>query len=292
MLEFDYHRPTTLEEAAELLERYGDDARVMAGGTALMLALRQRLVQPMHVISLSQVEQLRGIRGDASGGLRIGALTLHNEIASSEIIRLQYPMLATLASEMANPQVRNQGTLGGNLCYADPSTDPPGALLALGARVKLQSSRTQREIPLSEFLLDYFTTTLESDEVLVEICLPPSTGWESHYKRFLKTAADHRPLVTVAANARKRAKYCEEIRIVIGASTVIPCRASQSEAYLQGRTATPESIVTAAEIASEEATVIDDIRGSADYRKQMIRVTVKQVLSELFRVPENMKETS
>lgn len=268
-----------------MLADLGDDARVIAGGTAMLLALRQRLLQPQHLVSLARLEELRGIRWDPSRGLRIGALALHSEVADSPEVRKHVPMLAGLAARMANPQVRNQGTLGGNLCYADPATDPPAALLTLDARVLLRGSGGERELPIGEFLVDYYTTAMEPGELLVEVRIPaPPDGWDGRYKRFLRTAAEHRPLVNVAVNARRRGPVCDEIRIAIGASTPVPVRITRAEAFLSGRTVTPEVLQEAGSIVARDIQALDDARGSADYRRQMAAVTTRRVLGDLFGV--------
>jgi aerobic carbon-monoxide dehydrogenase medium subunit len=285
MLEFTYHQPGTIGEAAAMLSEHGEDARVIAGGTAMLIALRQRLVQPRHVISLGRIDSLRGIDWDASRGLRIGALSLHSEVAQSDVVKQHFAVLADLASRMANPQVRNQGTWGGNLCYADPATDPPTALLALDARVVLRSLRGERELAMADFLVDYYATALEPDELLLEVIVPPlAHGTECRYQRFLKTAAEHRPLVNVAVSARRSAGRCESIRIAVGACTPAPVRVNRAEACLTGRQVNADAVLAAAAVVAEDIDALDDSRGSADYRRQMAAVTTRRVLCDLFGV--------
>ena len=137
MRDFDFLQPTSIAEASRMLADLGDDCRVMAGGSALMLAMRQRMLTPSHIVSIARLDALRGISFDAREGLRIGALSRHCDVARSPLVQQHYPMLAAMAAQVANPQVRHQGTIGGNLCYADPATDPPSCLLALDARVTL-----------------------------------------------------------------------------------------------------------------------------------------------------------
>ena len=173
MREFDLLEPATVAEASRMLADLGDDARIFGGGTALMLGMRQRMLAPTHLVWLAGIDALRGITFDPVQGLRIGALARHADVAASPLVRQHFPVLASMAARVANPQVRNQGTLGGNLCYGDPSTDPPGCLLALDARVLLGSARGERELPIEEFLVDYFQTALEPDELLVELRVAP-----------------------------------------------------------------------------------------------------------------------
>src|SRR5690606_33120113 len=187
MRDFHYLEPTSVEEASRMLAELEDEEpRVSAGGTALILTMRQRMLRPTHLVSLAKVDRLRGIEFDARSGLRIGALSRHADIARSPLVRQHFPVLASMAERVGNPQARNQRTIGGNLCYGDPSTDPPACLLALDATVVLGSTRGERTMPLEEFIVDYFETALEPDEVLVEIRVPPlPAGASGIYSRFL-----------------------------------------------------------------------------------------------------------
>ena len=283
MLDFDFLEPTSVAEASRMVADLGEDCRVIAGGTALMLAMRQRMLTPSHLVSVGHLQPLRGISADGSGWLRIGALCTHAEVAASPLIRAQWPMLASMASRVANPQVRHQGTLGGNLCYADPATDPPGCLLALDARVVLVSARGDRVLPMADFLVDYYTTALEPDELLTEIRVPPlapdATGL---YIRHLRTAAEHRPLTSVALLARRQGSVCTEVRIAVGASTPVPTRVARAEACLVGQTITADLIAEAAAIVAADITPVDDARGSADYRRHIVGVVARRGLAQLF----------
>ena len=283
MREFDFLEPASVEEASQLLARYGDDARVIAGGTALMLGMRQRMLAPTHLISVARIERLRGIDFDAGRGLRIGALARHIDVARSPIVRQHAPVLAQMAAQVANPQVRNQGTIGGNLCYADPSTDPPGCLMALDGCVVLGSARGERVLSIEEFLVDYYATALESDEIVLEIRVPAlPSGTEGRYTRFLRTAAEHRPLASVAAVARRDGMVWRDARIAVGASTPIPTRLRRAEALLEGQAMTAELAAQAADIVAQDINPVSDLRGSAEFRREMVRVVARRTLCELF----------
>lgn len=285
MHDFDFLEPANLAEASRMAADLGEDARFIAGGTALVLTLRQRMLRPSHLISLGRLDFLRSIDFNPRDGLRIGALTRHAEVADHPAVRHAYPMLATMASQLANPQVRNQGTLGGNLCYADPATDPPACLLALDARVVLGSHRGQRELPLSEFLVDYFTTAIEPDELLLEVRLPaPPADAVGRYARFLRTAAEHRPLVTLGLMSRIDGPACHDLRLTLGASVAVAQRLTEAEAILIGQSVTPQRIAQCAATASQEIEVLDDARGSAAYRRAMVRVQVERTLADAFGV--------
>ncbi|WP_399681970.1 FAD binding domain-containing protein [Xenophilus sp.] len=283
MREFDWLEPASVEEASRMLADLGDEVRVIAGGTALMLGMRQRMLAPTHLISVARIERLRGIAFDAQQGLRIGALARHADVARSPLVRQHAPVLASMAARVANPQVRNQGTIGGNLCYADPSTDPPGCLMALDAQVVLGSVRGERVLSIEEFLVDYYVTALEPDEIVLEIRVPPlAAGTEGVYSRFLRTAAEHRPLASVALVARREGALCREARIAVGASTPIPTRLRRAEAFLEGRSITPEVAAEVADIVAQDITPVEDLRGSAEFRRDMVRAVARRTVAELF----------
>ncbi len=283
MHEFEFMEPTSVAEAVRLLADLDDDARAWAGGTALILAMRQRMLAPTHVVSLAGIAALRGISFDAQQGLRIGACTRHAEVAASALVREHYPMLADMASRMANPQVRNQGTLGGNICYADPSTDPPTCLMALGASLLLEGPQGQRVLAIEEFLVDYFTTALEPGELVVEIRVPPPVaGNDGRYQRFLRTAAEHRPLVNVAIYVRREQGFCHDARLVVGASVTVPARQPGAEKMLAGQTVTPALAAAVADRVAQDITPLSDLRGDGDYRRAMVRVVTRRTLYDLF----------
>ncbi|NDZ18373.1 4-hydroxybenzoyl-CoA reductase [Variovorax sp. WS11] len=283
MREFEFLQPRSLSEASRMLADLGDECRVMAGGTALLLAMRQRMAAPTHVISALQIEGLRGIAFDPREGLRIGALVKHAELARSELVQRHYPVLAAMAAQVANPQVRNQGTLGGNLCYADPATDPPGCLMAHGAQLVLASTRGQRMLSVEEFLVDYYVTALEPDELLVEIRVPvPQADAGGRYTRFLRTAVEHRPLASVSLMTRRDGALCREARLVVGASVAIPGRVTRAEEFLRGRMVTDGVAAEAADIVAADIAPISDTRGSAEFRRNMVRVACRRTIAGLF----------
>jgi len=283
MRDFEFLQPTSVAEASRMLADLGDEARVMAGGTALMLAMRQRMVAPSHVVSVAKLANLRGIAFDPQKGLRIGALVKHDELARSPLVARHYPVLAAMASQVANPQVRNQGTLGGNLCYADPATDPPGCLIAHGAQVVLGSARGERVLAIEDFLVDYYLTALEPDELVTEIRVPaPLPDTSGHYVRFLRTAAEHRPLASVSLMTRRDGALCREAKLAVGASVAVPGRVTRAEEFLRGRNITGEVAAEAAAIVAEDIEPLSDLRGSADYRRAMVQVVARRAIAQVF----------
>lgn len=289
MREFDYLEPRSLAEASEMLADHADHCRMMAGGTALMLALRQRMISSTHIIALQNLRELRGITYDDKMGLRIGALTRHSELAASPLARAHFPMLADMASRLANPQVRNQGTIGGNLCYADPATDPASCLIALGAEIVLAGRRGSRILKVEDFVLDFFSTALREDELVSEIRVPPSSFNAGYHARFLRTAAEHRPLVNLAVALRKQGDACEDLRMVVGASTAKPTRLRKAESFLKGKPITARIAAEAAEIAASEIQPISDNRGSGEFRREMLQVVTRRTLEQLFVVSDHAR---
>jgi carbon-monoxide dehydrogenase medium subunit len=280
---FEFLEPRSPQEASRMLAESGEEARLFAGGTALMLAMRQRMLTPSHVVYLGGVPGLNRIEFDERNGLRIGALALHIDVADSEIVKQRYPVIAGMAAHVANPQVRNQGTIGGNLCYGDPATDPPGCLMAHAARVRVVGPQGERTIELDDFFTDYYQTALEPNEVVTEIQVPtPAADAKGAYTRFLRTPAEHRPLVSVAVVARRNGKLCREVRIIVGASVPIPTRVRRAEQFLEGKSITREVLEEAAAIAAADLEPVSDFRGSADYRREMIRTVVRRTAAKVF----------
>lgn len=286
MNDFEYLEPVSLDEACALLARHGEDARALGGGTALLLAMRQRLLSPTHLVALQRLPALRGVQVAPDGTLRIGAATRHAELAAAAVVQQGWPMLATMAANLANPQVRNQGTIGGNLCYADPSTDPPACLLALDARVLLHGPQGPRELPLSGFLVDYFTTALAPDELLVEIRVPPlPADLRGRYVRHLRTAAEHRPLVTLAVLLGWEGRTCTASRIALGAAVPVALRLPAAEALLRGHMPDAARVRAVAEHIAARIDPLSDQRGSADYRRDIVRVLAHRTLADLCGLP-------
>ena len=283
MKSFDYHAPGSLEETFDLLGRYGDDAHLMAGGTALVLLLQQGLLQPGHVVGLSKIGDLRGIRRLDDGGLEIRALATHRQVERSADVMAYCPALADNFGRVATIRIRNQGTVGGNLAHADPAQDPPPMLIALGGQAAVASRDGQRRVPLDEFFVDYLETALQPGEVLVSVELPPlSPGTRVTYKKFLPRTRDDYATVSVAAALRLGADTtCEEVRLALGAAATTPVRARKTEAALRGQRLTPDVVEEAASLVRDEVDPLDDLRGSAAYKREMARVWTRRALQEL-----------
>jgi len=283
MIKFDYLEPTALKKAFSLLEKHGDDARVIAGGTSLLIMMRQRLLMPKVVISLARIPKFGRIAYNPKDGLRIGAGARHREIELSPIVKRHYPLLHETFRKVAQPRIRNMGTVGGNLAAGDPLTDPGASLIALDAEVVLTSSQGQRVLRLDEFFVDYYQTALNPGELLTEIRVPPPQrpGW-SHIK-FTPRSVEDFATVGVALTLSAKNGVCEDVRVGLNsvASTIIHAR--QAEAVLRGQNITEAKLIEMGEVAATEVDPMDDNRGSADYKREMVKVLVRRAAQEAFQ---------
>jgi carbon-monoxide dehydrogenase medium subunit len=280
MIKFDYQEPTTLKKVFSLLEKHGENARVIAGGTSLIIMMRQRLLMPKVVIGLGRIPKFDRITYNAKEGLRIGAGARHRDIELSPPVRKHYPLLHETFRKVAQPRIRNMGTVGGNLAGGDPLTDPGASLIALDADVTLTSSKSQRRIRLDEFFIDYYQTALQPGELLTEIHVPPPErpGW-SHIK-FTPRSVEDFATVGVAITIKTNDGTCEDVRLGLNsvASTII--HAKRAEEVLRGKTITDSALQEMAEVAATECDPTDDNRGSADYKLQMVKVLVRRAAQE------------
>lgn len=274
-------QPEYLDEALQALAQYGDEAKIIAGGTALVLMLQQKLIAPGVLISLGRIPELVFQR-QGNGSLHLGAMLLLRDLENSEEIRGRYAGLHAAFRDVGNVRVRNQATLGGNLAEADYASDPPTMLLALDASVVALSARGSRVMPLSDFFLGFYTTALEPDEVLSEVRVPSlPDGARSTYLKFKSRSAEDRPCLGVAAVGVFDGDVCRDLRVAIGAACSTPQRLPAIEAMAAGQ-ALSDALV--AEIAARYAAnveTLEDLRGSAWYRTQMIRVHVARALKEI-----------
>ena len=283
MIRFDYQEPTTLKKAFSLMEKHGDDARVIAGGTSLLIMMRQRLLMPKVVISLARIPKLNGIAYNAKDGLRIGAGARHRDIELSPVVRKHYPLLHETFRKVAQPRIRNMGTIGGNLAAGDPLTDPGSSLMALDAEVTLTSGKDRRTVRLDEFFIDYYQTALEAGELLTEIYVPPAVrpGW-SHIK-FTPRSIEDFATVGVAVTLKASNGICEDVRVGLNsvASTIV--RARKAEDVLRGKPIDDVTLKEMGEVAATECDPTDDNRGSAEYKLDLVKVLVRRAVMEAFQ---------
>ena len=274
---FDYHRAESIEEALSLLDQYGDDAKVLAGGMSLIPLMKLRFASPGHLVDVNPVAELAGIE-EADGSLRIGAMTRHRDIVDSDLIKAGYPALATAAPLVADPIVRNRGTIGGSLCHADPAGDFGSVLLALGAQMMVRSSSGERTVAIDDFLVDTFTTALEPNELLTGIRVPqagPRSG--GTYLKLERKVGDF-ATVGVAVQLQMEDGHIGRAGIGLTAVGSKNVRAAEAESALAGAEPTDEAFAEAGRLAAQTAQPSDDVRGSAGYKRHVVEVFVRRGL--------------
>lgn len=281
MADFTLHAPGSLAEAAALLARYEGEARPIAGGTALVLMIRQGLIAPPALVRLDHVPDLAAIAVD-DGWLRLGPLATLRAVSESPLVQQHLPVLAGACALVGNVRVRNAATIGGNLSEADYASDPPCVLVAMRARARAVGPRGEREIPLTEFFTGFYENALAPDEVLTELIVPdPSPTTRSAYIKHVTRSSEDRPCVGMAAVVELHPDgTCRDLRVVAGAVAERPQEIESAEAMARGQTLTDELL---AEIGQAYAAAIDplaDVRGSEWYRQQLIRVLVRRTVQK------------
>ena len=265
----------------DLLDKDGDDSGVMAGGTALVIQMNQRLAQPGHVIGMRRVGSLNAIESTPEG-LRIGALCTQRQIENSELVGKEVPLVADTFRKVATPRIRNMATIGGGLVNGDPNQDPPPSLIALGASAVMPSKSGDRVVLLEEFFIDYYETDVQPGEILTNVMVPHApAGSGSVYLKFLPRTADDYGTVNVAAVVSKEQDgTCKDVRIVLGAAGVTPIRAKDAEDALRGKPLTDENIRAAAVLVKDAVDPLEDFRGSADYKTDMAEVFARRAVEQ------------
>ena len=279
MRPFEYIEPSSIPETVAILARFGARARVLAGGTDVLTALKEDWERPEWIISLGRIPGLATIRYDEREGLRIGALATVRSVETSPAVRSHYPALSVAAGSLASVQIRNLATVAGNLCRAAPSADMAPILVALQAEVKLVGPAGERIVALGSFFIGPGRTALNRDELLTEIRVPPSSlGAGAAYIKHSPRRAMDLAVVGVAVVMTLDGPICREARIVLGAVAPIPLRAQLAEQALIGQRATPTLAEEAGRIAASEAQPISDVRGSAGYRRAMVALLTKRAV--------------
>ena len=279
---FDYLAPSTVNQACSLLDQYKGKARVLAGGTDLLLSMRKGEVSPPYLVSIKAIPDLDYIRYNPEEGLRIGAGTTLQSVADSPIVTDKFGLLATACRKVGTPQVRNMGTIGGNICNGGPSQDTIPSLLALDAKLKLVNLHGERIMPVDAFFVSPFKTALAEAELLTEIqipCPPPRSA--GGYYWLTKIAAKDETLVGVAVlvTSDSAVELCKEIRIGLCSVAPTPIRVRQAEELLRGKVIDDRLVEQAAQIAVEETRP----RSRADYRRRITSLLVKQAISEAWQ---------
>jgi carbon-monoxide dehydrogenase medium subunit len=277
--DFEYFAPKTVKEALSLLSQYREGAKIIAGGQSILVVMKQRLLTPEYLIDIKGISALDYIKYDDGKDLRIGALTPHRTIEKSPVIQKHFGVLSEMERNLATIQTRNWGTIGGNLCHGDPAGDPAPVLIALKAELKLASLRGERTVDTEDFSQDYLEVALEPDEMLTEIKVPtppPHTG--TGYEKLMVMKGDMGIVgAAVSITLRPGDGVCENARIALGSAASVPLRAKEAEKRLIGKVVSEALIDEAGEAASKEADPPPDVHGSAEYRREMLKVFVKRV---------------
>ena len=280
MRDFFFHRPTSVEEALDILREHGEDARPMAGGTAIINLMKQSLLFADHIVSMQDIPGMRDF-SFGNGELRIGALVTRQEVVTSPIVSEHAPLLSEVYRRVATVKVRNMATVGGGLAHADPAQDPPPALMILGARVRLVSERGERMLPVGDLFRDYYETAIEFDEILTELIVPESDHRaNSVYLKFLPRTADDYATVGVTASVRLEDGRCDDVRVALNSVAPTPVRATAVEDALKGRTPSEGTLREASELVRQYLDPLDDFRGSAEYKRDMAVVFTYRALMQ------------
>ena len=282
MTNIEILEPRSAAEAVSALVQHGDEAKIIAGGTALVLMLKNRLISPDYLVSLGQVQGLDGIRWEPGVGLRLGALATIRQAETSPLVREHFPTLADTFGKVANVRVRHAATVGGNMSEADYASDPPCVLVALRARAVAQGPNGAREIPLTEFFKDFYETALAPDELLTEIVVPEaSQAAKQTYIKYVTRSSEDRPCIGACAWLDvDGGGACRELRVTLGAVAGTPQEFPEAEAWARGQQLGPDLIRQIATHYAEHIDPVSDMRGSAWYRKQMAEVFVRRSIEQ------------
>lgn len=274
---FDYVKPAAISQVIALLEKHGDDARLLAGGQTLMATLNMRLSEPQLVIDITGIESLRGIRFQGQA-LRIGALVTHTEIECSELVAQHAPLLKAAAPHIAHRAIRNSGTWGGSIAYADPAAEWPTCLLALGGTVIAQGPQGERRIPVDEFFTGLYSTALRADELLIACEIPLARA--DHWFGFSELARRHGDyaIVGLAATAQREGPALRAVRIVLLGVDATPVRAAKAEALLNGRALNATTVDQAVACLREEIDPLPDLTNSPDTKRHLAGVLLQRML--------------
>jgi aerobic carbon-monoxide dehydrogenase medium subunit len=276
---FEYHRAKTIPEAVALLKEYGDDAKILSGGQSLIPMMKLRIARPARLIDINSVPGLAYIKEDG-GFLKIGGLTREADLEASDVIRAKYPIIHDTAAVIADPQVRNLATVGGNLAHGDPANDHPATMLALGAQVVATGPKGERTIAIEDFFLSIFTTALKHEEILTEIRIPAPSGRSGGaYFKLERKVGDFATAAVAAQVTLDASGNCARAGIGLTNVGPKPIKARKAEDFLRGKKLDAATIAQAAQLAADEAQPSSDLRGPAEYKKELIRELTKRALA-------------
>lgn len=281
MRRFELREPRSLSEACSALSSDAG-ARPIAGGTALLTLIRQGLLAPKTLVNLGKIRDGSEIGCGPDGGLRIGALATIHEIESSPLVTEQCPLLAQACHEVANIRIRNMATIGGNLAHGDYQSDPPAALAVLDAMIEITGERGLRSLPVARFQRGLYETALEAGELITAVSIPPlGSGFQGIYLKFTSGSSEERPCAGVAALARIEDGQCRELRLGVGAVSPTAVRVSDAEEMARGRPLSAELLDRIGAAAARRVDPIEDLRGTAEYKRRLVRVLVRRAIAAL-----------
>jgi carbon-monoxide dehydrogenase medium subunit len=277
---FEYFSPQTLDEALALLQKFGPDAKLLSGGQSLIPMMKLRLVSPPYIVDINRIPGLDYI-SETDGQLRIGALVREHELETSDLIKKKLPIVVDTANVIADPLVRSQATVCGNLAHGDPANDHPATMLALGATIVATGPKGQRQIAIDDFFPGLFTTALQEGEILTEIRIPlPPANSGGAYLKLERKVGDFATAGVAAQLSLDGGGSCQQVGIGLTNVGLTPIKAKQAEQMLIGKKPDDATIKQAAEAAAAESQPMDDIRGSADYKRDLIRVLTARALGK------------
>ncbi len=279
---FQYESPGTIADAISLLQKYGDEAKILSGGHSLIPMMKLRFATPEYLIDINNIPGLSYIR-EEKGLMKIGALSREAEIEHSELLKKHFPIFTDVTKLIADPQVRNRGTIGGNLAHGDAANDHPAAMLAMRATVIATGAGGSRSIPIDEFFFGFYSTALKPDEILTEIQIPiPPSGTGSAYHKLERKVGDYATAGVAVQLTADGKGICTAIGIGLTNVNPTPLRASRSEQALLGKPLNEANIAEAAKFASEDCSPSTDLRGSEEYKRAMVAVLLKRMVGKAF----------
>ena len=275
---FEYLTPSKISDAIAMLQKHGEEAKILAGGHSLIPAMRLRLSEPGYLIDISGIQGLDYIL-EESGQLRIGAMTREASLEESQIVREKYPLLLDTAKMIADPSVRNVATVGGNLAHGDPANDHPATMLALGATVVVEGPNGSREIGIDDFFPDFFTTALEPEEILTEIRIPsPPSGSGGAYLKIERKVGDYAAAAVACQLNIDSGGSIQNIGIGLTNVGSTPIRASSAEQLLQGKNPDENMIAEAGRLSAADSEPMEDLRGSAEYKRALVKELTQRAI--------------
>lgn len=279
---FEYLRPKTVPEAVAMLQQHGDEAKILSGGQSLIPMMKLRLARPGFLIDINRISGLSYVK-EEGGYLKIGGLTREAELEASPLVHSKYPILLDTAHVIADPQVRNMATVGGNLAHGDPANDHPATMMALGAQVVSTGPRGERVIPIEDFFVSLFTTALQHEEILTEIRIPvpPARSAGAYFKLERKVGDFATAAVAVQLTLDDKG-VCQKAGIGLTNVGPTPVKARKAEEFLRGKKLDEANINRAGQLAADESAPSPDLRGPVEYKKGLVKELAKRALTRAF----------